>query len=444
MPKRTGDRVEPVLTTFRGVWYGSGRQNTLPGHEFVYAGGKATYSAWHRPMAVYAPEVNKTFFVFGDAHNRPAISLFDHATARFAEPLALGTNPDGNAHRNPTLLIDEDRYLFVFYGYHGGAQPIAVLRSLYPLDMSAWTRMADLTDGNGSYPNPWQLLSGEIIVPHRQPSGWCFTKTRDQGVTWGETVELASFDTYESTSTVYGMTLAETGPCPRRIHFVWSRLGGGSEEAIRTKHLWARRYNVYYARSDDGGDTWQRSDGSIYQLPVSEESAELVYKSGERGTWLKDILVTPDGHPLILFLDGDADTYVSTWKIARRTHKGWEFVDLATSDHMYDGGAFCAMGPNDIRLYGPSAPAQPGCDGGNIEEWQSTDGGKTWAKVRTLTHGADRSHNHVKTVRNHQQSDGQFRVMWSCGDGRSPPGSTEVHLYYFGDAMDAPRQIEVS
>jgi len=444
MGKPSGKHIEPVRTTFRGVWYGSGRQNTLPGHSFVYAGGKATYSAWHRPMAVYAPKVNKTFFVFGDAQNRPAISVFEHDTSRFAKPLALGTNPDGNAHRNPSLLIDEDGYLYVFYGYHGGGQPIHVLRSLYPYDITSCTHMSDLTDGNGSYANPWELQRGEIVVPHRQPTGWCFKKTRDQAVTWSDTVELASFSTYEGTSTVYGLTTGETGPFPRSIHFAWSRLGGGSEEAIRTKHLWARRYNLYYACSDDGGDTWRRTDGSVYELPISEDAAEKIYDSGEHGTWIKDIAIAPGVGPLILSLDGDADTYRSTWKIARRTDNGWDIVDLTTSDHMYDAGAFCVLSADDIRLYGPSAPAQAGCDGGNIEEWQSTDHGKTWNKLRILTHDREKSHNHVKTVLNHELSDGQFRIMWSCGDGQSPPDDKEVTMYYFGDGMDAPSQIEAS
>lgn len=37
-------------TAFRGVWYACGTENALPGRKYVYAGGKATYSAWHHPM----------------------------------------------------------------------------------------------------------------------------------------------------------------------------------------------------------------------------------------------------------------------------------------------------------------------------------------------------------------------------------------------------------
>jgi hypothetical protein len=101
---------------FKGMWYCCGTANTLPGHKFVYSGGKATYSAWHRPMAVYAKQVDRTFFVFGTPGNCPAISSFDHKTGAFDGPVVLGPNIDGNAHRNPTLLIDEKGLIYVFRG----------------------------------------------------------------------------------------------------------------------------------------------------------------------------------------------------------------------------------------------------------------------------------------------------------------------------------------
>ncbi|HOZ49490.1 MAG TPA: BNR-4 repeat-containing protein [Candidatus Hydrogenedentes bacterium] len=433
--------VTPAPTTFRGVWYGCGTENTLPGRDLVYAGGKATYCAWHRPMAVYAPAVNKTFFVFGDAENRPAISYFDHQTSTFAPPLALGTNPDGNAHRNPTLCIDEDGFLYVFYGYAGGKQPIPVLRSIAPFDITRWERRADLTDGSGSYPNPWQLRSREILVTHRVPAGWAFRRTREGGATWEPTVSLVEFGSYEGTSTAYGFSMAETGPYPRKLHFVWSRLGGGSPEAVRTKHLWARRFNVYYACSDDGGDTWRRSDGTAYTLPITEDIAEKLYDSGEHGIWLKDMQIDNAGNPIILFIDANTDTYESAWKVARHADGLWTLADVTRTDHMYDGGALVVLADDDIRLYGPTAASQPRVDGGEIEEWQSTDHGRAWTRRRALTNASPFAHNHVKTVFDQDASDGRFRVFWSYGDGRVPPESRDVRLFCFGDGMDTPREI---
>ena len=60
-------------SNYKGVWYCCGTANVMPGKTYVYSGPFATYSVWHRPMAAYAPEVNTTFFVYGNEVNAPAI-----------------------------------------------------------------------------------------------------------------------------------------------------------------------------------------------------------------------------------------------------------------------------------------------------------------------------------------------------------------------------------
>ncbi len=48
---------------FRGIWY----MNQPSNDEYVYkySGGLGTYCAKHKPFAIYAARVNKTFFCFG-------------------------------------------------------------------------------------------------------------------------------------------------------------------------------------------------------------------------------------------------------------------------------------------------------------------------------------------------------------------------------------------
>ena len=413
----------------RGIWYACGQVNTLPGHEHVYSGPMATYCVWHRPMAVYAPECDTTFFVYGNADNAPAISAYDHRRGDFAEPVVLGANPDGDAHRNPTLLIDTEGFLHVFYGAHG--HPSHVLRSQAPWDISRWEARADLDDPKGSYPQCWQLLPGELFVTYRHAPGWRCRVSRDGARSWEPPLHLIDFPReqgFENMS-VYGISIAATGDFPRRVHFTWSRLGGGTPEEIATKHLWARRYNVHYACSDDGGYTWRRSDGTPYDLPITEETAEKLYDCGEHGVWLKDIQLDPAGDPFILFLDADVATYESTWKVARRAGEGWAIVDVTGSDHMYDDGGLLVLGADDLRVIGPTTPSQPRQDGGEMDEWRSVDGGVTWERTRRLTAGSRYSHNCVKVVHNHERGPGDLRVFWSYGDSTSPPETRQVRLY---------------
>jgi len=58
-----------------------------------------------------------------------------------------------------------------------------------------------------------------------------------------------------------------------------------------------------------------------------------------------------------------------------------------------------------------------------------------------VTAGSQWSHNHVKQVRGHQRGPGDLRAIWSYGDSRQPPARRDVRLYYFGDGMDAGREI---
>lgn len=404
-----------------------------PGKDTVYSGPMATYCAWHRPIAIYAPSEDKTFFVFGNPKNWPTISYYDHGSKTFADPVVLGTNPNTDAHRNPTILVDEVGYICVFFGAHG--HPTKVVKSASPYDISQWVTVADIEDKGTSYPQPWQLNRGEMFVSYRQSPGWCYRKSTDGAASWQPPVNLIKF----GSAAIYLVSIAETGAYPRKLHIAWSKMGGGSPEEIRTKALWARRYNVYYAYSDDGGTTWKRRDGSVYSLPITEDAAELVHDCGEHGVWLKDIQLDSAGTPYILFLDSNTATYETTWKVVTYSADGWRKSDVTTGDHMYDAGGLVIIADDDIRLYGPTTASQDHEDGGEIEEWTSADKGKTWRNTSHVTSGSKYSHNHVKVVYNGGKAD--FRVIWSYGDSHHPPATRNVCLYRYGEGLAGPKRM---
>src|SRR4051812_21297190 len=48
---------------YRGIWYYN--QPSHDEYKYKYSGGFATYPQQHEPIAIYAPAVKKTFFVYG-------------------------------------------------------------------------------------------------------------------------------------------------------------------------------------------------------------------------------------------------------------------------------------------------------------------------------------------------------------------------------------------
>jgi len=379
-------------------------------------------------MAVYAPLPDKTFFVFGNAENAPTISFYDHKAKHLGHAVRLGSNSNMDAHKNPHILLDEQGFIYVFYGSH--CSPTYLCKSARPYDISTWSQMGVVVE-RSSYPQPWQLESGKIIVLYRGGSTHdateSYSTSTDGGISWSTPVDIVATPPKNG---CYAVSIAETGQYPRRVHMAWSVTRGD----------WWQRYHVLYAYSENGGSTWKKSDGSVYRLPIAEQDSEMIFQSEvpDRGVWLKDIQLDPQGNPYILFIDGHTVTYECVWKVAKYLEGSWSIASIATSDHMYDAGALVIHAENDIRVYAPTTASQPYQDGGEIEEWHSTDGGNTWTNTRHITSGSKYSHNHVKTVFNHQRGD--FRVFWNYGDARNPPETLDVDLYRYGEELPCPQK----
>src|SRR5262245_61630366 len=103
-------RADPLPTDdgYRGIWYFN--QSTKDEYRYKYRGGMATYPQQHAPIAIYSPQANKTFFVYGGTTARSAddkqellhmVSYFDHATGQVPRPRILLNKQTNDAHDNP-------------------------------------------------------------------------------------------------------------------------------------------------------------------------------------------------------------------------------------------------------------------------------------------------------------------------------------------------------
>src|SRR5688500_5645183 len=75
------DTVQPRAAGYKGIWFTLGQFSQ---YGDKYSGGLGTYTSSHIPVAVYAPQAKKTFFVYGGTtradqkHLLIMISYFDH------------------------------------------------------------------------------------------------------------------------------------------------------------------------------------------------------------------------------------------------------------------------------------------------------------------------------------------------------------------------------
>src|SRR6476659_8602188 len=106
---------------YRGIWYYN--QASHDEYKYKYSGGFATYPQQHEPIAIYAPAVKKTFFVYGGTTARSGadkqellhmVSCFDHVTHKVPRPTILLNKKTDDAHENPTISIDDRGFIWVF------------------------------------------------------------------------------------------------------------------------------------------------------------------------------------------------------------------------------------------------------------------------------------------------------------------------------------------
>ncbi len=400
---------------YSGIWYMN--QPTRDEYKYKYSGGFATYPQQHRPIAQYAPAVNRTFFCYGgtdpaDGSLLHMVSYYDHATGTVPRPRILLDKDTDDAHDNPVLAIDRDGRIWIFSNAHGVSRPAFIHRSVEPYAIDRFERVArtNFSYGQPSYDpeRGFLLLHTRYIGGHRVLH-WM---TSDDGLSWSEPRVLAHFE---------------------QGHYQVSQRQGRRVGTAFNMHpepvgLNART-NLYYLQTDDAGATWTTADGQVMATPLTEvDSAALVhdYQAEHKLVYLKEVQFDAEGRPVLLYLtsrgfEPGPASGPRTWHTARWDGSQWRIRDITTSDHNYDFGTLSIDASGEWRLIAPTAPGpQPRSTGGEIQVWSSGDQGETWTLERDLTRNSQTNHTYVREVVGARDD---FFALWADGNPLKPSAS---------------------
>lgn len=413
-----GPTTLPRADGYGGIWYMN--QPSMDPYRYKYSGGMATYPQQHVPIAIYRPEVRKTFFCYGGVDAKSGdllhmVSYFDHQTGTVPRPVILLNKKTTDAHDNPTLQIDDRGHLWIFSSSHGTARPSYIHRSVQPY---AIDRFEQVSKTNFSYTQPWYLGDQGFLFLHtRYKLGrGLFWMTSRDGRDWDEPRPLAK---------IAGGDYQVSWRQGKRV--------GTAFDHHPVKGGVNARTNLYYLQTDDAGRTWTSADGKAVTLPLTspDNPARLRdYQAEGLLVYLKDVAFDDAGRPVILYLTSKG--YASgpaagprQWHTARWTGKAWHYRPFTTSDHNYDHGSLTIDADGTWRVIAPTEPGpQPYGTGGEMVLWQTRDQGQTWHKVRQLTRDSKRNHTYArKPVDAHPD----FYALWADGDAFAPSGSS---LYF--------------
>jgi putative BNR repeat neuraminidase len=418
---------------YRGIWYANQRLDNE--YVYKYSGGLGTYCAKHIPMAVYAPAVNKTFFVYGgtspDRRNLlEMVAFYDHATGEVPRPTLLLDKQTEDAHDNPVIALDDAGHVWVFASAHGTSRPAYIYKSRKPYDVAAFDLVLER---NFSYPQPWYLAGKGFLFLHTRYAGGrvLYWMTSRDGMTWSE-----------------GEPLAKIEQGHYQVSWPWGDKVGTAFNHHPQKGGLNYRTNLYYVESDDLGATWRTVTGETVATPLtSSDNPALVRDYAAEGllAYMKDLNFDADGRPAILhvtskgFESGPANG-PREWRIAHWTGAEWVFRTVTASDNNYDTGSLHVEGDGTWRVIGPTETGpQPYNPGGEVAMWVSRDAGVSWERERVLTGASAYNHTYVRRPLNAAPG---FYAYWADGHGRQPSPSRLYFATKDGEVCRLPETMK--
>ena len=412
---------------YKGIWFELG-QKSYYGDK--YSGGLGTYTAKHRPLAIYDSVSNKTFFVYGGTtaasqrHLLCMVSYFDHETRSVPRPVIVHDKEGvDDPHDNPSLMLDEEGYVWVFVSGRGRHRPGYKYRSTQPHAIDTFQLVAE---EEMTYPQPWYLPGKGYFHFFTKYTGMrqLYFETSQDGFRWSRDQQLAGIRRIEDDLAGHYQVSATDG---NRVATFFSWHPNGNVD---------RRTNLYYLESYDLGKTWQTVEGKPAGIPVTEvDNAARVkdYFGKQKNVYLKDINFDQQGHPVGLFLLSNdhkpgPDNGLRHWYVAHWNNNEWQIKPVATSDHNYDMGSLY-IEQNYWWVIAPTAPGpQPWSVGGEMVIWESSNQGKSWQQVMQVTSESRFSHSYLRRPENAHR---EFYGFWADA---YPDELSISHLYFMNQA----------
>ncbi|HWV32568.1 MAG TPA: BNR-4 repeat-containing protein [Dyadobacter sp.] len=411
---------------YKGIWFTLGQRSE---YGDKYSGGLGTYTAKHIPLSVYAPKVNKTFFVYGGTTGPDQryllcmIGSYDHNSNMVSKPVVVyDKKGENDPHDNPSLAMDDDGYLWVFVSGRGKVRPGFKYRSKLPYSTAGFDQ---ITEEEMTYPQPKYVPGKGFLHLFTKYTGVreLYFETSKDGVSWTEDVKLAGMKRPEDKNSGHYQISGQHG---EKVVFFFNWHPNGDVD---------QRTNIYYLQTTDFGKTWTNVEGTPVEIPVTAPQSPILLRefySQKKNVYIKDVNFDEKGNPIALHVSGTGHQPgphhgLKDWSILYYNGKTWEDHKITTSDHNYDTGSLFVKG-NEWTVVAPTenGPQKWGA-GGEVEMWKSTDKGKTWKMTRQLTRNSSRNHNYIRKVVNGQDP---FLYFWADGN----PDTMSESLLYFGNS----------
>lgn len=275
---------------------------------------KTFYNNYIAPHAVV--ENGIVFTAHQDGEGRPVVDAYDTQKKVWLGPVRASEFGLGaDTHGNPSLAIDREGHLHVFFGCH--RKGMRHVRSVAPYDISQWENMSEPTP-KATYPQTMRMADGSLYLFYRAGghlAPWTLRISKDNGQTWSDPEPIVEMRRDFPDRRACSYHAFVPGADYKTVHAFWVYKDDdpkGNQRKYQGMHEAVYRYHMYYAKRTAEGQ-WVAADGTpMEDLPVNKifcDKHARILDSGEEFTAPTRIVIDGDDVPYIRIRQG-----VTDWK----------------------------------------------------------------------------------------------------------------------------------
>lgn len=221
-----------------------------------------------------------------------------------------------DAHNGISIMADGAGYLHVAWDHHDNPLRYARSRSPGGLALQAQQPMVGRDEQAVSYPEFYRLPDGDLLFLYRDGASGrgnlVMNRYRHAAAKW-ERLQDKLIDG-EGQRNAYWQAHADSFGV---LHLSW---------VWRESPDVASNHDLAYARSRDGGRSWEHSDGTPYKLPITAASAEYAMRIPQGSELINQTSMAADcqGRPYIATYWRDPAGTVPQYRVVFHTGLRWE------------------------------------------------------------------------------------------------------------------------
>lgn len=225
-----------------------------------------------------------------------------------------------DAHNVISIMVDGEGFLHVAFNHHGSS--LNYCRSLRPGSLILGNKeiMVGRDETEVTYPEFYRLTNGDLIFVYRSGGSGrgnlIMNRYEAKTKTW-QRVQNVLIDGENERNAYWQLYVDNVNT----IHLSW---------VWRETPDVATNHDLCYARSRDGGVTWEKSDGEKYRLPITAENAEYVWHIPQDSELINQTGMCADknGNPYIATYWRDRESTVPQYRLVWFDGETWHMQQV--------------------------------------------------------------------------------------------------------------------